>query len=132
MNLIAAFMLAAAFDSEMTAKEMTQTGMSKLSVQEKKALQNWVDAHYNKKEMAQMSSKKGPPALQENLKNGSFIRLSDDSLWEIRPTDTPITQGWITPVEIKVTQSDDSNYPYNLTNTLTGSTVKARQAQSVQ
>ena len=68
------------------------------------------------------------PTIQENLNNGRFIRLSDDSLWEINPKDTPITQGWITPVEITVAPSDDANYPFRLTNSLTRSSVLARRA----
>lgn len=123
-SLFAAFILAA-FDSGMSVEEMRQTGMVKLSAQEKIALETWINQRYSKNLIAQ-NSKKGP-ILQENLKNGSYIRLTDNSLWEIDPNDTPVTQGWITPVEIKVTASDDSNYPYNLTNTLTGSTVKARK-----
>ncbi len=115
----------AAFDSGMSAEEMRQTGVAKLSAQEKMALETWIETRYSKKLVAQNSKK--TPVLEENLKNGSLIRLSDNSLWEINPTDTPITQGWITPVQIKVTSSDDSAYPYNLTNTLTGSTVKARK-----
>jgi hypothetical protein len=71
------------------------------------------------------------PTLQENLKNGSYIRLSDGSLWNIRPNDVPVTQGWITPVEIKVSLSDDHQYPVKLTNTVTGSSVHARKASSV-
>jgi hypothetical protein len=77
------------------------------------------------------SPKSPPPVLQENLKNGHYIRLSDNSLWEINPSDTPITQGWITAVEIKVAPSQDTAYPFTLTNTLTGSSVKARKAQSL-
>ncbi len=122
--------LTAAFDAGMSVQEMKQTGMTKLSAQEKMALQEWIEGHYAKKEIAQ-NSNKTVPSLQENLNNGRYIRLTDNSLWEIRQSDTPITQGWITPVEIKVSQSDDSAYPYNLTNTLTGSSVKARKAQAV-
>jgi len=115
----------AAFDSAMSVNEMKQTGVAKLSVQEKMALETWIETHYSKKMVAQAS--KQAPTLQENLKNGHFIRLSDNSLWEISPADTPITQGWITPVEIKVASSTDPTYPYTLTNSLTGSSVKARK-----
>lgn len=113
------------FDSGMSAEEMKQTGVGKLNSQEKEALQTWIDKNYSKKTPA----KQPKTILQENLKNGSFIRLSDDSLWEIDPVDTPITQGWITPVEVKVAPSNNQAYPYILTNTLTGSTVKARKSE---
>lgn len=114
----------AAFDANMSAEEMKQTGVEKLSSSEKQALGAWIDKNYTKKSPAG----KAKPVLQENLQGGRLIRLSDNSLWEINPVDTPITQGWITPVEIKVAQSNSGAYPYELTNTLTGSTVKARPA----
>ncbi len=126
--LFAAAIVGAVFDSDMTAQEMKQSGMVKLSAQEKLVLQAWIDTHYSKKNLAQSSIRN--PTLQENLKNGHYIRLSDNSLWEINPADTPITQGWITPVDILVSPSNDPGYPYALKNSLTGSTVKARKAQS--
>ena len=130
--MFAILLAAALFDANMSPQEMNQTGMSKLSAQEKQALQKWLDANYTKKSPAVAQSPKSTtPTLQENLKNGTFIRLTDNTLWEIKPSDTPITQGWITPVEIKVAPSNDTVYPYTLTNTLTGSSVKARKAQSI-
>jgi hypothetical protein len=109
----------------MSAEEMKETGISRLSPQEQMALEEWIEEHYDKK-LTTQNNKQGP-VLQENLKSGRYIRLSDNSLWEINPADTPITQGWITPVEIKVSANNDKNYPYLLTNTLTGSSVKAKK-----
>jgi hypothetical protein len=71
------------------------------------------------------------PIIEASLQNGRYIRLSDDSLWEINPSDRPITQSWITPVEIVAAPSNDANYPFRLTNTLTGSSVLARRATAV-
>jgi hypothetical protein len=131
--LVAAVSLVAAFDTDidMTAQDIQQTGISKLSKQEKAALQTWIDKNYTKKGLAQGSKtgkKQAGPILQDNLKNGHLIRLSDGSLWEINPIDTPITQGWVTAVEIKIESSGDAVYPYKLTNSLTGSSVMARKA----
>ncbi len=117
------FLLAAVFS--MSVDELKETGVSRLSPQEKMALEEWIEEHYDKK-LTTQNSKQGP-VLQENLKNGRYIRLSDNSLWEIHPSDTPITQGWITPVQIKVSAANDTAYPYQLTNTLTGSSVRARK-----
>lgn len=126
-----AILIAAAitFDASMMSdEEMEQTGIAKLTIQERMALQDWIEEHHSKKVVAQ--NKKSGPILQEIIKGGRYIRLSDNSLWEIAVSDTPITQGWITPTEIKVAPSNDPEYPYTLTNSLTGSTVKARKAQS--
>lgn len=121
--------LAAVFEG-VSAEELNRIGISKLSDGEKTALESWINRHYSKKIAAHNSSKK-LPFLQENLKGGHYIRLSDDSLWEIDPADTPISQGWITPVDIKVTAVNDPDFPFTLTNTLTSSTVKARKAIAV-
>ncbi|MGB7977790.1 MAG: hypothetical protein WCF19_01360 [Chlamydiales bacterium] len=120
---------AIAFDSSMTDEEWEQTGLIKLTLQERMALQEWMEERYSKKMAAQ--DKKSAPVLQEVLKNGRFVRLSDHSLWEIDGQDTPITQGWITPAEISAASNGDAAYPYTLTNSLTGSTVRARKAQSI-
>lgn len=113
--------------SQMTDQETKETGVSKLSAKEKKALQVW----FNKKNTTQNNNTKKNPSLSENLNGGHYIRLTDNSLWEINPPDVPITQGWITPVEITVGPSGDINYPFILTNTLTGSSVTARKAQAL-
>ena len=124
-------LMAATFD-DMTPQDIQQTGISKLSKNEKIALQAWIDKNYTKKGGAQgtkTSKKQAGPILQDNLKNGHLIRLSDGSMWEINPIDTPITQGWVTAVEIKVeSTSGDATYPYKLTNSLTGSSVRAKKA----
>lgn len=118
-------------DFDMTADEKKQTGVFKLTDKEKAALQNWVDNNYTKRpEPLQPSAKTKGATLQENLRSGSYIRLSDNSLWQIHPQDRAITQSWITPVEIVVSQSGDPNYPYKLTNTLTGSSVRAQKTQT--
>ncbi len=126
-----AFLLAASFDSQMSVSEMKRTGLAKLSAREKSNLNTWIEAHYTPKEIAATPkpTKNQPAYLDENLSSGHYIRLSDKSLWEIDPQDTPITQGWITPVEIQISQSSDTDYPYLLTNSLTGSSVRAKRVQ---
>ena len=115
-----------AFEADMTPQEKKQTGVQKLSEKEKAALQNWIDNNYQKR-VEPIGGTQEEGTLQENLKNGNYIRLSNGSLWNIHPKDTPITQGWITPVEITVTSSGNADYPFKLTNTLTGSSVRARK-----
>lgn len=121
---------ALAFDSDLNEEQQNKLGLAKLSIQERAALRDWVEEHYTQRDIAQ-NSKKGGPLLVEVLKSGKFIRLSDDSLWEIDPKDTPITQSWITPNEIKIGKKSNGEYPYTLTNRLTGSTVKAKEAKEV-
>jgi hypothetical protein len=132
-------LLLAAQTLDMTAEDQQNTGLSKLTEEEKGALEAWIDLRYVRHgepmaqvAIAQTKVKQKNPILQDVLNNGRYIRLSDHSTWEIDPQDTPISQGWITPVEIIVAAaSDRSTYPYTLTNSLTGSSIHARKASSV-
>lgn len=135
MYLIAwtAFSLLASqtLDFEMTPQERKKTGVSKLSDKEKAALQNWIDRYYEKRSEPLQTDAENEGLLSENLKNGHYIRLNNGTLWKIRPKDTPITQGWVSAVNILITQSGDSEYPYKLTNSLTGSSVRAQKADEI-
>lgn len=118
-------------DVDMDAVEKKRTGVSKLSDKEKSELQAWIDNLYVKRAEPvanKVAPKEQKATLQDNLNGGTYIRLSDNSLWNIRMSDTPISQSWITPVDIIVTQSGDPSYPYKLTNTATGSSIFARKA----
>ncbi len=122
MTPIIAFLLLATLETQMNPEELAKTGLSKLSSKEKVALQTWIDQHYLKRHL----KKKVQPLLQESLNNGKRIGLTDHSSWEIHPNDTPITQSWITPVEIWVENVEEGEYPYRLKNSLTGSEVRAK------
>jgi len=123
-----------ALDLNMTAQERKQTGVYKLTSKEKAALQRWIDAHYDQRStpFATAEIPKEHAVLTENLYNGRYIRLSDQTLWEIRPSDINLTLGWITSVEIIVTRSNNPDYPYKLTNSLTGSSVYAKPAKTAE
>ena len=112
-------------DHEMSAKDKKHTGVYKLTDKEKASLQEWIDNNYAKREAPLQAPLEEHGTLSENLRSGTYIRLSTGSLWKINPKDVPVTQGWITPVEIKISQSGDREYPIKLTNTLTGSSVRA-------
>jgi hypothetical protein len=114
--------------TDMTPEERKSTGIDKLSSQERKELQAWINRNYVKRPGSDTGSY---PTISEVLGNGTYVKLSDGSLWKIHPGDIPITQGWITPVEIIVEQSGASDYPYTLTNSLTGSKVRAQSASQL-
>jgi hypothetical protein len=128
LSLIAAQVV----EFDMDQKQQKATGVTKLSKKEKRSLKEWIDHHYAKREqpLADANTPKAP-TMQDNYYNGRFIRLSDSSLWEINPEDSAITQGWITPVEIVATPNTEGNYTYKLTNSLTGSSVRARRVTAL-
>jgi len=133
ISLLAAVLAVEAIDLEMTPQEKKKTGVYKLRDQEKAALQQWIENRYEKRQepLAQNIEPTTKPSLSENFYNGRFLKLSDGTLWNVRPQDTAISQSWITPVEVIITQSQDSVYSYKITNTLTGSSVLAKKVSSL-
>ncbi|MBI5273107.1 MAG: hypothetical protein HY861_03905 [Chlamydiia bacterium] len=135
LALIAAWHVLAAeiLDTDMNAQEKKATGVYKLTDKEKAALQQWIDTKYQKKaegeDSAPVTGKH--PTLSENLMGSKYLRLSDNTLWSVRPEDVPIARGWITPVEIIITQSTDPFFTYKLTNKLTGSSVLVRKVDKL-
>lgn len=117
-------------DTEMSSQDRKKTGVYKLTEKEKSALYTWIENSYVKRDVP-LQAEPVHGMLQENLRSGTYIRLSNNSLWNIHPDDVPITQGWITPVDITVTQTGDSEYPYKLTNTLSGSSVRAKKVENL-
>jgi hypothetical protein len=115
----------------MTPQQKEQTGLSKLTKKEQTALEEWIYNHYEKRAYPLLSPKKAGrrPHIEENFNGGRQIRLSDDTCWKIHPSDAPIAQGWITPVEIGISESGESEYPHRLTNSLTGSSIRALQTR---
>ena len=130
MNILLLAAVLTTFDHKMSENELQTTGISRLTIQERRALENWIEDHYEKK--VALQSKKKDPQLQDNLKGGQYIRLTDESLWKINPSDRLISQSWITQAEITVAECEDKDYPFKLTNSLTGSSVKAQKVDSVK
>lgn len=116
-------------DTHMSPEEEKATGIYKLTPAEKKALQNWINKNHVKRPGAHPKS--ALPKISQVLERGAYVRLSDNSLWEIAPEDRPISQSWITPVEIIPEETGEDPYPYTLTNSLTGSRVKAKKIEAI-
>lgn len=118
---------AASLDANMSPKDKKNTGIYKLSDQEKASLKEWVDNSYTRP-----STRKTPsPSLSENLYSGSYLKLTDGSNWNVRPEDTPISQGWISEVEIIIAPSDDPDYPFTLTNSVSRSSILAKKVDTI-
>src|SRR3989344_9704455 len=124
---------ATTFDAAMTPQEKKSTGVYKLTEKEKESFQQWLDTNYQKKANQQAAKPSAVvssnlPTLSENLMNSKYLKLSDDTLWNIRPEHVPSAQGWIAPVPIEVGHSTNPFFPVKLTNKVSGSSVMARKA----
>ncbi|MGD0665753.1 MAG: hypothetical protein ABSA17_08550 [Rhabdochlamydiaceae bacterium] len=111
----------------MSQDEQKKTGVSQLNNQQKQELEKWVNEKFILKPIA---SEAPMPSLQQNLNNGSRLELTDGSIYEIAPSDQARTAFWISPIAIKVSASNDPMFPVELTNTLTGVTVRAKQVRA--
>jgi hypothetical protein len=116
-------------DLQMSPEEKRKTGVQKLSEKQKSSLQLWIDNHYEKRDTpleGRLPQKKPKVDQIECKGNETIIHLTDTSLWQIRPKDSPIARSWINPeVGIIIHPSTDPDFPTLLTNTLSGSTVHA-------
>lgn len=70
--------------------------------------------------------------LSVNIESGKKLLLSDNSLYEVAPSDVKTASTWLTPFPIKIEQSGDTTYPLKLTNMTSGATIKARSVPPSQ
>jgi len=124
-------MLAATnLDQQMTLPEKQQTGVVNLTLKQKQALASWIDLNY----MPMSTLQQAPPVAQENAlslsvngQNGQQLILSDYTRWQVHPQDVTTSSAWIAAVPLTVKAGTDPMYPYVLTNTTTGQSVRAKQ-----
>jgi hypothetical protein len=64
--------------------------------------------------------------LSVNIESGKKLLLSDNSLYEVAPSDVKTASTWLTPFPIQIDASNNATYPCKLTNMTTGAAVKAR------
>jgi hypothetical protein len=107
----------------MTPDEQKKTGIQELSDTQKQELEKWMNDTFALKEEA---PEKKEPTLEQNINGGEKIQLTDGTLYEIAPEDRSKTAFWLTPIALKVGKSNDPQYPTQLTNPLTGESVKAK------
>ena len=105
------------FNKIMTKTEQDRTGVSKLSAQEKAALEEWLTDF-----VISIAAQKSNVYLgigqehwvKETIDSGAFIRLEDNSLWEISPIDIINTILWLPIDNVIVIESTNPLYPYKL------------------
>ena len=101
----------------MTKTERARTGVSKLSVNEKAALEAWLTNFVIGIATQQPNIYLGVGQehwVQKTIDSGAFIQLEDNSLWEISPIDRVNTMLWLPIDDIVVIESKNSLYPYKL------------------
>lgn len=112
----------------MSKEDQQITGVDQLNANQRTALEDWLNKNFVLKTEEQKQEEK-VVFLSVNGQNGQQLRLSDGSLYEVAPRDRNEASSWITPFPIKISKSEDADYPYKLTNTLTSSSIKAKQLE---
>ncbi len=115
-------------DDYMDTAQREKTGISKLNKNEIILLEGWLNKNFVPKNQAPAANEL---FLSENLSNGSLLKLSDGSIYEVNPQDIPLSSLWITPFPMEVTMTSDPNYPFLLMNKNTNTMVHARKPQII-
>jgi hypothetical protein len=113
-------------DDVMSRKEQQQTGLDKLTHTEKRALEQWLNKNMLLKTEKEKTYEKQSLYVSEVINLGQQLRLSDNSLFEVAPEDWDRASSWIIAANVVVTRSNDTYYPWQITNPISGLNVKAR------
>jgi hypothetical protein len=132
----------------MTPDQQQKTGIDKLSRAQKNQLETWINDKFVLKPVAAANTAPNtppapatppmpagpmPPAglkdlyVSENLDGGAKLQLSNGDTYEVHPSDRDISSAWLLPSNISITPNKDPEYPINLTNTVSKTTVRTRK-----
>ncbi|HSX04397.1 MAG TPA: hypothetical protein VLG76_06685 [Rhabdochlamydiaceae bacterium] len=64
--------------------------------------------------------------ISQNLGKGQYFQVSDGFYYKIAPDDVRLAAYWLGPAPICCCIGDDDDYPIQITNTYSGTTVRAR------
>ena len=112
-------------DDVMSRAEQTRTGISTLNHIQKYELEVWLNENMDLKPE---KAKRNSPQLsvEENISNGQMLRLSDNSLYQIAPSDALRASMWLTPFPVEIISSNNVDYPVILINKNTGERLLAK------
>jgi hypothetical protein len=123
----------------MTAQEMKETGVENLSIQQRAALEQWINNYTLKiiQSFQTLSQETysgnylgigGGHWIKKNAERGKIIILEDNSMWEISSMDRIYTFLWLSFTNIRVILNDQTigNYKYLLINTDDGEKAAAK------
>jgi hypothetical protein len=121
----------------MSLQEQQETGVYRLTFQEKQALEKWLTSwtirllnEGSGSDSAFFTNETLPPELntvKRVFRNEGNIELSDGSLWKISPVDLFRASSWLPRDKIEIAKSQDLYYPYTLTNYSTKVSVGAQR-----
>ncbi len=118
-------------DDVMDKNLQQKAGIEDLSPKQKRVLETWLNDTFVLKTETVKTPEVSSLTLSININNGKQLRLSDETLWDIDPSDYSITATWVTPFPVQTGDSGNPNYPTLLTNLNTKVSVRAKTATSI-
>lgn len=117
----------------MTNEQQQKTGVQKLSKEERKELETWLQNYSLQSKSpndseAEKNFESFISQLSINAKGGAFLILNNNSVWEVDPEDYILSSGWISPVKIRVMLDLGNPYPFKLLNMQSNQSVNAKKA----
>lgn len=126
--LTAPLMADVSLDKMMNYQETKETGVHNLSYSQKRALEQWIDDHFEPKAGTMEGDQQ--LYLSLNIDRGAKLEFSDGSTYEIDPEDRLYTAYWITPFPVLLGKSDNPDYPVRITNLKTNTSVNGKKVST--
>jgi len=120
----------AKLDKYMPLYVQKYSGVYNLSDDQKEYLADWLAEHMGQQQQTTASDDRKELYMSENIEGGKFVRLSDNTLWEVDPIDLSRSKIWLFPFPVRIRKNGRQDFPYTITNMNTGSKVDVRQVGS--
>ncbi len=120
----------AKLDDYMPVDIQKYSGVYSLSDDQKQYLADWLAEHMGDGKKTRNEHHAKELFLSENVEGGKFLRLSDNSLWEVDPIDLSRSKIWLFPFPVRLRKNGRQDFPYTVTNMNTGSKVDVRRVGS--
>lgn len=136
LALLTTALSAATLNELMPPEVQKQTGVDRLSEEQKKALADWISTQMSQTQQnatTYSSTDTQPDSIErylsENIQGGRVLRLSDNTMWEVNPDDVTISRIWLFPFPVKIEPDEVTNpaYPYKFTNLRTGTVIHVKK-----
>lgn len=117
--------------SAMNQETLNATGVDTLSTSQQQALANWIENWSTQNQQQNNSQTKvAPNAVVAVLGDGHFVKLGDGSVWNVGPNAWLYTYYWKPGDIVNVSKSQDTLFPFTLSNQNYNQPATAQKASS--
>lgn len=113
----------------MNQETMNETGVSTLSPTQQEALASWIE-NWAASQQNDSQTKVAPNAIVAVLGDGHYVKLGDGSVWNVSPNAWIYTYYWKPGDIVNVSKSQDTLFPYSLSNQNYNQPATAQKASS--